>query len=82
MRRLIMIGAVTWFASGSPSMAAEKVGDKPDPELLRMLEFLKDWEMFKNMEMLKEMQQVRSDGKPTEPTVRKSPAPKPKESVK
>lgn len=82
VRRLIISGAVAWCASGSPAAAAEKPGDKPDPEMLRMIEFLKDWEMFKNMELLKEMQQVRSEAKNSEPTARNAPTPRPKESAK
>lgn len=62
--------------------AAEKAGDKPDPEMLRMMEFLRDWEMFKNMEVLKEMQQVRNDAKSSAPNAPNSPPAKQKESAK
>lgn len=63
-------------------MAAEKSGEKPDPEMLRMMEFLRDWEMFRHMEMLKEMQQVRAEAQSGTPHSRNSPPTKQKESVK
>lgn len=84
MLRLFITAALGFFLTlvAAPGGSAEKAGDKPDPELLRMMEFLKDWEMFKHMEMLKEMQQVRAEGKNDGANPRNSAAPKLKESVK
>ncbi len=63
------IGILTFFMllTMLPSLAAEKSSDKPDPEMLRMLEVLQDWEMFKNMQLLKEMQRI--DKGPNPPAV-------------
>lgn len=40
------------------SLAATKQSEQPDKEMLRMMDFLKDWEVINNMEMMKDMQQV------------------------
>ena len=41
---------------GSP--AATKPAEQPDKEMLRMMDFLKDWDVIDNMEMMKDLQQV------------------------
>lgn len=38
--------------------AATKDAERPDKEMLRMIDFLKDWEVIDNMEMMKDMHQV------------------------
>ncbi len=40
------------------SLAATKPAEQPDKEMLRMMDFLKDWDVINNMEMMKDMQQV------------------------
>lgn len=84
VKQWTVLGAVALFVASTANQtaAAEKIGDKPDPEMLRMMEFLKDWEMFKNMEMLREMPQVRADSKSGDATGRNTPPSKVKESVK
>ena len=63
MTRVKLVVLLTLIPSlaALPITAAEKPGEKPDPEMLRMMEVLKDWDMLKNMQMLKEMQQVGRD---------------------
>ena len=40
------------------ALAATKQVEQPDKEMLRMMDFLKDWDVINNMEMMKDMQQV------------------------
>ena len=58
MKKAIGLVAFSLVFAALAGLAAEKPSDKPDPEMLRMMELLKDWEMFKNMELLKEMQRI------------------------
>ena len=44
--------------ASSSSLAATQPAEKPEKDMLRMIDFLKDWEMINNMEMMKDMQQV------------------------
>ena len=71
MKKTIGLVAFSLVLAALAGLAAEKPSDKPDPEMLRMMDLLKDWEMFKNMELLKEMQRI--DKQPT-PTAQNSPA--------
>lgn len=83
MRTLSIIGALALSAvCAAGTHAAEKPGDKPDPEMLRMMEFLRDWEMLKNMEMLREMQQVGAETKSSAPNTANAAPTKRKESAK
>ena len=44
------------------SFAASKTPEPPDKEMLRMMDFLKDWDVINNMEMMKDLQQVAPEG--------------------
>lgn len=69
--------------SVSAAAAATKDSLQPDPEMLKMMEFLREMEMIKQMEMLRDMQRVESLGDPIQVTAPQKPAPaKKKETVK
>jgi hypothetical protein len=57
------------------SMAATKQTEAPDKEMLRMMDFLKDWEVINNMEMMKDMQQVAPETQPPPRSGARAPAP-------
>ncbi len=64
MRRSIGAAVLLLFvALEAPTVSpASKDVQQPDPEMLKMLEFLREMEMVKQMEMLREMHQVESAG--------------------
>lgn len=67
----------------APSLAAAKDGERPDREMLRMMEFLRAMEMIKQMEMMQDMQNVESVGEPAPGKTAKIPGPaKKKEATK
>jgi len=56
-----------------PALAATKDGERPDREMLRMIEFLREMEMIKQMDMMEEMKQFESpENSVGEATSRKS----------
>lgn len=66
-----------------PSMAATKDTDRPDREMLRMMEFLREMEMIKQMEMMEDMKNLQSPGDPVrEATIQKSAPTGKKEATK
>lgn len=66
------------------SWAATKQAEQPDKEMLRMMDFLKDWDVINNMEMMKDMQQVAPEtGQAPQPSSVREPTPlKKKEAAK
>jgi len=83
MRR--SIGAALLFvALEAPAVSpASKDVQQPDPEMLKMLEFLREMEMVKQMEMFREMHQVESAGDAVKVSAPQKSAPvKKKETVK
>ena len=57
------------------SLAATKQKEQPDKEMLRMMDFLKDWDVISNMEMMKNMEQIAPEvGQSPRPGAR-APAP-------
>jgi len=46
-------------------LAASKEAERPDKEMLRMMDFLRDLEVIKHMEMMKDMQHVEQVGDQT-----------------
>jgi hypothetical protein len=56
-------------------MAATKQTETPDKEMLRMMDFLKDWEVINNMDMMKDMQQVAPETQPSPRSGARPPAP-------
>ena len=57
------------------SLAATKQTETPDKEMLRMMDFLKDWEVINNMEMMKDMQQVAPEMQPPPRSGTRAPTP-------
>lgn len=53
---------VVLLATSAPSLAATKDSDRPDREMLRMIDFLKEMEMIKQIEMMQDMQQFEQIG--------------------
>ena len=65
------------------SRAATKQEEQPDKEMLRMMDFLKDWDVINNMEMLKDMQQIAPEaGQPQRAGAREPAPPRKKEAAK
>jgi len=57
------------------SLAATKQTETPDKEMLRMMDFLKDWEVINNMEMMKDMQEVAPETQQSPPSGARAPTP-------
>jgi hypothetical protein len=59
------------------SLAATKQqAEQPDKEMLRMMDFLKDWEVINNMEMMKDLQQAAPEtGQAPQASGAREPAP-------
>ena len=66
----------------SHSLAATKDGEKPDPEMLKMMEFLREMEVIKQIDLLQDMHRVEAVADQTRTTPRKVEPAKPKEPVK
>jgi hypothetical protein len=64
------------------SLAATKDGAKPDPEMLKMMEFLREMEVIKQIDLLQDMHRVEAASEPMRTTPRKAEPVKPKETVK
>jgi hypothetical protein len=68
---------------GAPCWAATREAERPDREMLRMMEFLREMEMLKQMEMMREMQDIEHVGEPLPgPAPHKAPPLKKKETPK
>lgn len=66
-----------------PLFAAAKEPERPDREMLRMMELLKDMEMLQQIEMMRDMHEADSTGAPPRQTVvRKTPPSKNKGTPK
>jgi hypothetical protein len=55
------------------AFAAAKEPEKPDREMLRIMEFLKEMEMLREMEMMREMQETENAGPARNARARKAP---------
>jgi hypothetical protein len=78
------IGAALLFVALEASTVLPASRDilQPDPEMLKMLEFLREMEMIKQMELLREMHQVESSGDAAKVSAPQKAAPvKKKETV-
>jgi len=62
MRNPNWLTLVVLLAASAPSLAATKDSDRPDREMLRMMDFLREMEMIKQMEMMQDMQRVEQIG--------------------
>jgi hypothetical protein len=58
MRKAPWLLLLLWMMEPLGSSAATKQVEQPDKEMLRMMDFLKDWDVINNMEMMKDLQQV------------------------
>ena len=72
-----------WLAQPVGSLAASKTPEQPDKEMLRMMDFLKDWDVINNMDMMKDMQQVAPEAsRPPRAGARQPAPPRKKEAEK
>ncbi len=65
--------------AGTSVAAAPKDNDRPDKEMLQMMELLKEIDMIKQIDLMQDMQKVESAG---QTTLQKSPAVKKREAAK
>jgi hypothetical protein len=49
---------LVFLAQPLDSLAAAKPVEQADKEMLRMIDFLKDWDVITNMELMKDLPQV------------------------
>jgi len=67
----------------SPGLAATKDNEKPDREMLRMMDFLREMELLRNIEMMQDLPHVEQVREPASgETVQKPPPGRKKETVK
>ena len=64
MRKRPWLLLLLWMMNPPGSSAATKQVEQPDKEMLRMMDFLKDWDVINNMEMMKDLQQIAPDASP------------------
>jgi hypothetical protein len=84
MRKSVGAALLLFTLRVSTALAASsKDIQQPDPEMLKMMEFLREMEMVKRMELLREMHQVESSGDAAKVSAPQKSAPvKKKETVK
>ncbi len=56
MRRIAWVGFL--LLSFSTSFAATKEEQRPDREMLQLMELLREWEMIKNLDLMRQMGDV------------------------
>ena len=61
MRKAPWLLLLLWMMMPPATLAATKQVEQPDKEMLRMMDFLKDWDVINNMEMMKDLQQIAPD---------------------
>ncbi|MGH7874458.1 MAG: hypothetical protein ACREQO_19870 [Candidatus Binatia bacterium] len=64
------------------AMTATKDSEKPDPEMLKMMEFLREMEVIKQIDLLQDMHRVEAASDQTRAAPRKTEPVKQKETVK
>ncbi|MGE5820236.1 MAG: hypothetical protein ACM37Z_19580 [Deltaproteobacteria bacterium] len=83
MRKAPWLLLLLWVMKSPGSFAATKQVEQPDKEMLRMMDFLKDWDVINNMEMLKDLQQVAPEtGQPPRAGAREPVPAQKKEAAK
>src|SRR4249919_1845921 len=82
MKKTIGIVICAILFAARTGLTAAKTADRPDPEMLRMMEFLKDWEMLRNMELLRGMQGIGKEPISPGVTGQESLPPRQKETAK
>ena len=83
MRKAPWLLLLLWVMKSPGLFAATKQVEQPDKEMLRMMDFLKDWDVINNMEMLKDLQQVAPEtGQPPRAGAREPVPARKKEAAK
>lgn len=83
MRKRSHLFLLLWLAQPVGGWAASKPAEQPDKEMLRMMDFLKDWDLINNMEMMKDLQQVAPEpGQPPRAGAREPAPARKKEAAK
>jgi hypothetical protein len=83
MRKASRLMLLLILAVAHPSQAASKDAERPDKEMLRMMDFLREMEMIKQAEMMQELSQVEQAGEQIPDTRGRKPLPaKRKEAAK
>lgn len=83
MRRDSWLLLVLCLAQPVGAPAASKPAEQPDKEMLRMMDFLKDWELINHMEMMKDLQQLPPEaGQPPRAGAREPAPAKKREAAK
>lgn len=83
MRKPPWLLLLLWVMQPLGSLAATKQVEQPDKEMLRMMDFLKDWDVINNMDMMKDLQQVAPEaGQPPRAGAREPAPTRKKEAAK
>ena len=75
-----LILAAVLFA-GLPLLAASKDNERPDREMLQMMDLLRDIEVIRQMDMMQDMPDVENAGDPTKGTNSQKSAPRNKKET-
>lgn len=83
MRKFTPLALLVLLAMAHPSQPATKDAERPDKEMLRMMDFLREMEMIKQAEMIQELTQIEQIENQTSDTrARKAVPGKKKETAK
>ena len=83
MRNGLWLLLLFWLVQPVGASAATKPVEQPDKEMLRMMDFLKDWDLINNMEMMKDLQQAAPQaGQPPRAGAREPAPARKKEAAK
>jgi hypothetical protein len=83
MRKVLRLPLLWILALAPAGHAATKDSERPDREMLRMMDFLREMEMIKQAEMMQELSQVERAGDQLSDTRARKPLPaKKKEAAK
>jgi hypothetical protein len=82
MRKTSPLALLLLLAVAHPSEPATKNAERPDKEMLRMMDFLREMEMIKQAEMMQELPQIEQAGDQTSDTRARQPSAKRKEMAK
>jgi hypothetical protein len=75
MRKTSALPLLLLLAVAHPSQPATKEAERPDKEMLRMMDFLREIEMIKQAEMMQELSQVEQAGDQISDTRGRKPLP-------
>jgi hypothetical protein len=74
--------ALLAILAATGASGATKDGEKPDPEMLKMMELLREMDMIKQIDMLQDMHRVEAASDQARANPRKPESDTPKEKVK